>query len=75
MTAFPEGRGHQLSVNGTLFNLTDPDAPGSAETLAAGGVVVASDAVGGSAMHTLTQMANGLVLQPVPAAGRMPENK
>ena len=53
-------RFHVLSVNGTLFNLTEPDAPGSAETLPASGVVVASYAVGGSAIHTLTQMANGL---------------
>ena len=59
-------RFHVLSVNGTLFNLTDPDSPGCAETLPAGGVVVASDAVGGSAMHTLTQMANGLCCNRYP---------
>ena len=40
--------------------------PGSAETLPASGVVVASYAVGGSAIHTLTQMANGLCCNRYP---------
>ena len=44
----------------------EPDAPGSAETLPASGVVVASYAIGGSAIHTLTQMANGLCCNRYP---------
>ena len=39
---------------------------GSAEPLPASGVVVASYAVGGSAIHTLTQMANGLCCNRYP---------
>ena len=49
--------------------------PGSAETLPASGVVVASYAVGGSAIHTLTQMANGLCCNRYPRRAGCPENK